>query len=216
MEGREILKRSSLLSLLLLIAIAFVGARTYALWQEGSWKLPEPGNKRKGSSAVQEARKKSQRPQLVKTKDIIEKNLFHPERGAGMLEGAGNVSQDIRELKDLALLGTVITPTERYAIVQLPPDSGPSKGRGKRRLRAKGRTRGALRRLTLGDTLEGFKLAEIHAQRVVFKKGSSTVEVALDFSRKVIQKVKKKVKTPKKVKNTPKARKPRRARKKER
>lgn len=40
-------------------------------------------------------------------------------------------------------------------------------------------------RLKLGDTVEGFKLSEIHDKKVVFTKGSSKVEVALDYFRKI-------------------------------
>lgn len=39
-------------------------------------------------------------------------------------------------------------------------------------------------RLKLGDTLEGFKLSEIHDKRVIFTKGTSRVEVSLDFFRR--------------------------------
>ncbi len=69
----------------------------------------------------------------------------------------------------------------------------------------------------MGDTLEGFRLEEIHAQKVVFKKDSSTVDVVLDFSRKVKideikeeVKVTKKAKKAKKAKKLPKAKRPRR------
>ncbi len=66
----------------------------------------------------------------------------------------------------------------------------------------------------MGDTLEGFRLEEIHAQKVVFKKDSSTVDVVLDFSRKVkIDEIKEEVKVTKKAKKAkklPKAKRPRR------
>ncbi len=105
-------------------------------------------------------------------------------------------------------MGTVIVGSQRYAIVEVPPQNGPRAGRGKRRLRGNRRTRGELRRLALGDTLGGFKLVEIHSQRAVFQRGSSTLEVVLDFSRKV-EEVKEKVRVPKKARAT-KARTPHR------
>lgn len=65
---------------------------------------------------------------------------------------------------DFVLLGTFIAGSERHAIV---------KERG-----------GELRRLELGDTLDGFELAEIHRQRAVFKSDTSTLELVLDFTRR--------------------------------
>ncbi len=66
--------------------------------------------------------------------------------------------------KDFVLLGTFIAGSERHAIVE---------GRG-----------GELRRLEIGDTLDGFELAEIHRQRVVFERDSSTLELVLDFAQR--------------------------------
>jgi len=65
---------------------------------------------------------------------------------------------------DFILLGTFIAGSERHAIV---------KERG-----------GELRRLELGDTLDGFELAEIHRQRAVFKSDTDTLELVLDFTRR--------------------------------
>ena len=67
-------------------------------------------------------------------------------------------------MEDFVLLGTFIAGRERHAIVE---------GRG-----------GELRRLELGDTLDGFELAEIHRQRAVFKSDTSTLELVLDFTRR--------------------------------
>jgi len=39
-------------------------------------------------------------------------------------------------------------------------------------------------RIKLGDTVEGFKLSEISEKRVVFAKGTSRVDVPLDYFRK--------------------------------
>ncbi|MBI2359496.1 MAG: hypothetical protein HYV04_11455 [Deltaproteobacteria bacterium] len=78
----------------------------------------------------------------------------------------------------LILLGTAILGNSRYAILQEPFDartSGPRPPSGPP----------PLLRLKLGDTVEGFKLSEIDAKKVVFTKGASRVEIPLDFSRKV-------------------------------
>ena len=74
-------------------------------------------------------------------------------------------------------MGTAILGNSRYAILQESTDPGlPAQ-------RTQTGQPGNLR-LKLGDTVEGFKLSEIHEKRVVFTKGASRVEVALDFFRK--------------------------------
>lgn len=171
------LKRSSLLSVLLLTAMLFVGMRTCQLWQEGPWDLPKLG-KGKDSLAVGESRQESPGPQLASTKNTIEKNLFDPERGAGRTEETEGSSVGVQRVRSMILLGTAILGNSRYAILQEPSDSRPSVGRGQT-----GQL-GQLR-LKLGDTVEGFKLSEVHEKRVVFTKGASRVELALDFYRKI-------------------------------
>lgn len=163
--------------MLLLVAIVFVGTRTHQLWQEGPWDLPKPG-KGKGPSVVEEPKKEPPRQQLVGAKNIIEKNLFDPERGAGVTKEAEASSIAIQRIRSMILLGIAILGNSRYAILQEPSDSRPSTG---------GTQTGqpGQLRLRLGDTVEGFKLSEIHEKRVVFTKGSSRVEVSLDFFRKV-------------------------------
>jgi hypothetical protein len=162
---------------LLAAAIAFVGLRVYQLWLEGSWDLPKPG-KGKDSSIVGESKKESPRPQLVSTRDIVDKNLFDPERGAGRVSQAEASSGAVQRVRSMVLLGTAILGSSRYAILREPTDS--------RAPAAKGQTvpSGVLR-LKVGDTVEGFRLSEVHEKRVVLTKGSSRVELALDFSRKI-------------------------------
>ena len=67
-------------------------------------------------------------------------------------------------MEDFVLLGTFIAGSERHAIIE---------GKG-----------GELRRLGLGDTMNGFELAEIHRQRAVFKSDTDTLELVLDFTRR--------------------------------
>jgi len=40
-------------------------------------------------------------------------------------------------------------------------------------------------RVKLGDTVEGFRLSEISEKRIVFARGTATVEVPLDYFRKI-------------------------------
>jgi hypothetical protein len=206
----EILKRSSLLSLILVIAIGLIGFKVRRVWEGGQGGLSEPV-KRKALSGVLEIGQSLGKRQLANTDAIVKKNLFHPQRGEGEPEVTGDSSLGMDKLKDLVLLGTVIAGSERYALVKIPPDNKPRARRARRLGRSRSQPRGELRRLVLGDTLEGFRLEEIHAQKVVFKKDSSTVDVVLDFSRKVKKdEIKEEVKVTKKAKKLPKAKRPRR------
>ncbi len=196
-----------------MIAIGLVALEVRSVWKEDHERLPKPV-KKKTLSSVLEAGQRLSRPQLASTESIVKKNLFDPQRGAGSGDDAQSFSQGKKELGDLHLLGTVIAGGQRYAIVEVPPENDRRSRRAKRLARGRRQTRGEMRRLALGDMLEGFKLEEIHAQRVVFKKGSFTVDVVLDFSRKVkVEKVKEKVKVPRKAQKVQKARASRRAKK---
>lgn len=176
-EGRKILSRYSLLSLLLLLSIVFVGARIHQLWEAGPWDLPNPAKVKK--LAVAEVPKKEPAPpQLVSAKNIVEKNLFDPERGASQAREREASSIAMQRVARMVLVGTAILGNSRYAILQEPSDSRPAGPRGQ----AAGP---APLRLKLGDTLEGFRLSEVHEKKVVFTKGASRVEIVLDFSRKV-------------------------------
>jgi len=195
------------------IAIGLIGFKVRRVWEGGQGGLSEPV-KRKALSGVLETGQSLAKRQLANTGAIVKKNLFHPQRGEGESEVAEDSSLGMDKLKDLVLLGTVIAGSERYALVKIPPDNKPRTRRAKRLRRSRSKPRGELRRLALGDTLEGFRLEEIHAQKVVFKKDSSTVDVVLDFSRKVkIDEIKEEVKVTKKAKKAkklPKAKRPRR------
>jgi hypothetical protein len=161
---------------LLLGAIALVGTKIYQLWQQGPWELPKV--KVKGPFVVEEAKREPERPRLASAKDIIERNLFDPERGASKTAETEPSSVAMQRIRGMVLLGTVILGKSRYAILQESQASRPSAPR------AQPAQPGQLR-LKLGDTVEGFKLTEIHEKGVVFTQGASKVEVALDFLRKV-------------------------------
>jgi len=162
-----------------LAAIVFVGARTYNLWQKGPWELPKPA-KPKAATVAEEPKKEIPRQQLVSTKNIIDKNLFDPERGAGRTQETEASAIAMQRIRSMVLMGTMILGSSRYAILQGPSESRPP---------VPGAPAGqqSSLRLKLGDTVEGFKLSEIHEKKVIFTKGASKVEVALDFFRKVDQ-----------------------------
>lgn len=170
-----ILKRSSLLAVLILVAIAAVGVRTYLLWKEGPWDLPTVV-KRPAPVEATEAKPEAKPPPLVSTDMIISKNLFDPERGASRTREAEADSRALQRIRSFVLLGTAILGSNRYAILQdggaggapMPP----------------GRAAGPVR-FKVGDVVEGFNLSEIRDKNVVFSKGASRVELALDYFRKV-------------------------------
>jgi hypothetical protein len=141
----------------------------------GPWDLPNPG-KAKSPVSVADNKTATNTPPIVGTDTIISKNIFDPERGAGLTREAEANSQSFQRIKGMVLLGTAILGNNRFAILQ---DKGPSSGAA-----APGQSNSLLR-IKLGDTVEGFKLSEISEKRVVFAKGTSTVEVPLDYFRKI-------------------------------
>ena len=174
-EDFEILKRSSLLSILLLVATGLVGWRIYMVWREEPWSLPQP--KTVAPAALQDEPANVVPPLPTVTPDlIISKNLFDPERGAGATREAEFNSRSFQRIRNMVLLGTVILGESRSAIIQDPGSqvstpNGPAASAGPMRV-------------TLGDSVEGFRLTEIGDRRVVFTKGGSRVEVVLDYFRR--------------------------------
>jgi hypothetical protein len=126
--------------------------------------------------AVEDAKAITKARPIIGTETIISKNIFDPERGAGLTRETEANSQAFQRIRSMVLLGTAILENNRFAIVQ---DGGVSSG-------APG-TPGqsvAPMRIKLGDTVEGFRLSEVSEKRVVFARGTSTVEVPLDYFRK--------------------------------
>jgi hypothetical protein len=141
----------------------------------GPWDLPNP-RKSKSPIVGEDAKAVSNPRSIIGTETIISKNLFDPERGAGFTREAEANSQTFQRIRSMVLLGTAILGNNRFAILQ---DGGVSSG-------APG-TPGqsvAPMRIKLGDTVEGFRLSEISEKRIVFARGTSTVEVPLDYFRK--------------------------------
>jgi len=171
-----IFQRSSLLTLLLLASIGFAITKTYLLWKAGPWDIPQSG--RGKPFIITEAKKPAPRMQLVNTRDIIEKNLFDPERGASRTKEAEASSLAMQKVRSLVLMGTAVLGASRYAIFQEPLDPravGP---------RPQGGNMNTLR-LKVGDQVEGFRLSEVQDKRVVFSKGPLKVELTLDYFRKM-------------------------------
>ncbi|MGH7766144.1 MAG: hypothetical protein ACREQP_01710 [Candidatus Binatia bacterium] len=115
--------------------------------------------------------------QMANTRNIVEKNLFDPERGANRTKEAEVSAAATQRIRSLVLLGTAILGDSRYAIIQEPSTAA----RGPTKAPQPGNS--GQMRLKLGDALEGFKLSEIRDKSVVFTKGGSRVEVTIDFFR---------------------------------
>jgi hypothetical protein len=169
------LKRSSLLSLLLIVAIGLMVTKTYWLWRSDPWDLPNPG-KAKSPIVVEDAKEVTNPRSIIGTETIISKNLFDPERGAGFTREAEANSQAFQRIRSMVLLGTAILGSNRFAILQ---DGGASPGAAA----ASGQSLVPMR-IKVGDTMEGFRLSEISEKRVVFARGTATVELPLDYFRK--------------------------------
>jgi hypothetical protein len=168
------LRRSSLLSLFLLVAIGLMLTKTYWLWMSGPWDLP---NQRKAKSPIigEDAKAVTNSRPTTGAESIISKNVFDPERGAGLTREAEANSQAVQRVRSMVLLGTAILGNNRFAILQDGGASGPAA--------ASGQSLGPMR-IKLGDAVEGFRLSEISEKRVVFARGSATVELPLDYFRK--------------------------------
>jgi len=158
------------------VATGFTGERAYRLWLEGPWALPESAP-RKPASIAEESKKETTTQQLASTKNIVDKNLFDPERGASRSKEAEVSVAAMQRIRSMVLLGTAILGSSRYAILEGPPDSGAPAAKN-------AEAKANRLRLKQGDSMEGFKLSEIHEKKVVFTKGTSKVEVALDYFRK--------------------------------
>ena len=166
----KIPKRSSLISLLFLFAIALVIYQVYSLWREPGWN-PKVAQRR-GPALTRQSGQVRQPKRPPGTDLITTRNLFDPQRrGQGT---GGGVATDVKALEGMVLVGTIVSEGERFAIVKFP-----------KRLLAKGGRQGAgMRRLTVGDTVLGYRVSEIQPDRVVFESGSSSVELVIDFSRR--------------------------------
>ena len=165
-----------MLSVLLLVASVFTGERAYRLWLEGPWGIPEPAP-RKPPSVAEESKKEASPQQVATTKNIVEKNLFDPERGASRSKEAEVSVAAMQRIRSMVLLGTAILGSSRYAILEGPPDSGVPAAKN-------AEAKANRLRLKQGDSMEGFKLSEVQEKKVVFTKGASRIEVALDYFRK--------------------------------
>lgn len=152
-----------------------MGARIYLLWREGPWDLPTV-TKRAAPVDASETTSETAGPRpLVSTEMIVSKNLFDPERGASRTKEAEADARSLQRIRSFILLGTAILGSDRYAILQEGSSGAAPMPAGSP----------APARYKVGDVVEGFQLSEIRDKNVVFSKGASKVELALDYFRKI-------------------------------
>ena len=162
---------------MLAVTLTGVGAKIYWVWHEGPWSLPEPVKRKPLVASGEEKQESKPTPTIAGTEVIIAKNLFDPERGASRTKETEADMRAAQRIRNLVLLGTAILGANRYAIVQ---DSD-----GASRPPVTGQIEQAPRRIKLGDSVDGFSLAEVGEKKVVFAKGAMRVEVPIDYFRKV-------------------------------
>lgn len=162
--------------------IAFIAARVYQLWQAAPRDLPISSRPKPAvpSPTVDE---EPAQFQVVNTRNIIDKNLFDPERGATKKQEAEaqRDAQARQRIRSMVLLGTAILGSSKYAILQDPSASRPA-GPPNPRVPQQPVGSGQMR-MKLGDTIEGFRLADIRDKSVVFTKGAIKEEISIDFFR---------------------------------
>lgn len=158
-------------------AIGFVGWSIYRSWTQGPWDLPAPPKMSTAYASASNLTRQAPRAP-VNTDAIVTKNLFDPERGAGASRDAEEDSRAAQRVRNMILVGTIIIGNDKFAILQ--DSAGPIAGPG---IPGQGRNTAPMR-LKIGDSVDGFRLADIADRRVVFTKDASRVEVMLDYFRK--------------------------------
>lgn len=157
-------------------ALGLVAWKTYWLWKVGPWNFPVSGQT-KLPPAVEKSAPDANLLRTVSTEIIISKNLFDPERGAGATRESEANSKAFQRIRAMILLGTAIIGDTRQAILQDGGAAPASPG-------SAGQAAGPMR-IKQGDLVEGFQLSEVGDKRVIFSKGTSRVELLLDYFRKV-------------------------------
>jgi hypothetical protein len=126
------------------------------------YALPLPS---KSQVIAKEATDELETPSVTEYAVISEKNLFHPDRNIPVEK---KVEQPLPK-PDFVLFGTLITGGTSLAYLEDLKAPRSTAGRGKRQI--------ALRK---GDTLSGFTLKEIDADKVVMVRGDETITLPVN------------------------------------
>jgi hypothetical protein len=162
----------------LVASLAGVGLKIYWEWQKGPWSLPGPVKARPAADRGDEKARTEGAQPIAGTDTIIARNLFDPERGAGRTKETEADTRAVQRIRSMILLGTAILGSNRYAIVQ------EADGAGRAPVAVQAAAQGP-RRIKVGDSIDGFNLAEVREKTVVFARGPTRVELSIDYFRKV-------------------------------
>jgi hypothetical protein len=153
----------------LLNAVLLLAAVVFALYSLSPlldvrirYALPVPG---KTAGTVKETTDELQTPSVTEYTVISEKNLFHPDRKIPVEKKA---EQPLPK-PDFVLFGTLITNGTSLAYLEDLKAPRSTAGRGKRQLTLK-----------KGDTLSGFTLKEIEADKIVMVRGDETITIPVN------------------------------------
>lgn len=178
--------------MVLLAATGLIGLEIYEVWQSQR-PLIDPTRDPVPAPASGRALPEEWEVPDVGTRTIVARDLFDPDRGAKVEEPQEPEpveEEPAQSIDGLLLLGTVIAGAERYAIMQVPPESSavPANSRRVRRSpvrRPVAQTGAEVRRVRVGDSLRGYQVKDIGEQTVVLARGESQTEVAIDYTREV-------------------------------
>src|SRR5215467_9174716 len=98
------LTRSSLLSLLLVVAIGLVVTKTYWLWMSGPWDLPNP-RKAKSPIAAEDNKAITNPRTAIGTETIISNYIFNATAAAGISRDAEANAQVLQRVRGMGMLG---------------------------------------------------------------------------------------------------------------
>lgn len=153
----------------LLNAVLLAVAAVFALYSLSplldvriKYALPVPG---KTQGIAKETTDELQTPSVTEYTVISEKNLFHPDRNIPIEK---KVEQPLPK-PDFILFGTLITGGTSLAYLEDLKAPRSTAGRGKRQI--------ALKK---GDTLSGFTLKEIEADKIVMVRGDETITIPVN------------------------------------
>jgi len=126
------------------------------------YALPVPGQK---AVTEKETNDELQTPSVTDYAVISEKNLFHPDR---MIPVEKKVEKPLPK-PDFVLFGTLITGGTSLAYLEDLKAPRSTTGRGKRQITLK-----------KGDTLSGFTLKEIEADKIIMVRGDEMITLPVN------------------------------------
>lgn len=164
MKFKKIIQNINLLNtLLFLVIVTFALYSLYPLINiKVKYSLPDV---KKKAEEAEETTVQNQIPSIAEYMNIPEENLFHPERKIPALK---KEEQPLPK-PEFVLYGTLITDDLSMAYLEDLKAPYTTPGRGKRQ-----------RSIKKGDTISGFTLKEIEADKVVMLRGEERLVISLN------------------------------------